>query len=368
MTRKRIFFFLLTLLLTNCSQTNTLKKSRSKKTNLIEYADHFELFTDSSSTRLHILDPETGKPTFKAVLAKSKPITIPKDYHFIQVPVKRLGVLSATQIGMLTKLNAQTSISAVSNKNYIYDELLKNRINNQDCMELGNESTIPMERLINSNTQLLFYSDFGTSFPHHEQLKNLGVQCVPNPDWRETHPLGKAEWIKLFGFLTGKEKLAFEIFENTCNEYERLKLIAQKAKDKPSVLSGNILGDIWYAPAGESFNAILFEDAGCNYKYAKTKGTGSIQKSLEMILKENTTTKFWINPGFSSRKELLAQQSKLKYIYPLETGNTYCYSHNMNKFWELSASDPHAVLEDLIRIFHPELLPAGNLHFYAIVN
>jgi iron complex transport system substrate-binding protein len=40
----------------------------------------------------------------------------------------------------------------------------------------------------------------------------------------------------------------------------------------------------------------------------------------------------------------------------------------MNFYWEMSAIEPHRVLEDLIRILHPEALPEGKLYFYKEVN
>ena len=40
------------------------------------------------------------------------------------------------------------------------------------------------------------------------------------------------------------------------------------------ILSGNMTGDYWYAPAGESYHAKLFRDAGLTYLFDNQKGTG----------------------------------------------------------------------------------------------
>ena len=38
------------------------------------------------------------------------------------------------------------------------------------------------------------------------KIKELGIKVIFNADYLETDPLGKAEWIKLFGALYCKEE------------------------------------------------------------------------------------------------------------------------------------------------------------------
>lgn len=359
------------LLLGACTQSTTLKSRTNDSTKIsksIEYAQHLKILEAEDHVKIEILNPDTGKPKFKAILADKKPATIPNGYRYIQTPVRNLAVLSATQIGMLSKLNETGRISAVSSKKYIYNPLILKGISDGKIKDLGDESLIPAESIISSDSKFLFFSDFGQAFPHSEQLEKIGIVVIPNPDWRETHPLGKAEWIKLLGHLTGKEKEANELFQEIKKEYLELSNLAKKQSKKPILVSGNMLGDIWWAPSGESYNAKLFSDAEGNYVYSKTKGTGSIERSIEQILEENSQTEFWFNPGFPTKKEIIRNSPKLKHL-PLMKGKTiYCYSGNMNFFWEMSAVEPHLVLKDLIRILHPEALPKGKLYFYATVQ
>jgi iron complex transport system substrate-binding protein len=366
----KLFIFLV-LLLTACktsSNEETQAKVPSEAKDQISYAKHLRIQKERDLVRIEILHPENGKATFKAILSKSKPKDILSGYSFIQIPVNDLAVLSATQIGMLSKLNEVSRISAVSSKKYIYNPTILRSIDEGKVKDLGDESLIPAESIISSGSKFLFYSDFGQAFPHTEQLQKIGITVIPNPDWREIHPLGKAEWIKLFGYLTGKEHEAISIFKQTEKEYLRLSKIAKEQTNKPSLISGNMLGDIWWAPSGESYNSTLFGDAGGNYVYSKTKGTGSIERTVEQIIDQNVTTKFWFNPGMNTKNEILSNSPKLKYLKLINSNNIYCYSHRMNFYWEMSAIEPHRVLEDLIRILHPEALPEGKLYFYKEVN
>jgi iron complex transport system substrate-binding protein len=361
-------FIILFLTLTACSTNVEKAKIKQDSSNEIIYAKHLQIHEEQGSVRVEILHPETGKPTFKAILAKSRPDKVPSEYIFIQTPVKDLAVLSATQIGMLSKLDELNRISAVSSRKYIYNAAILRSIDQGKVRDLGDESLIPAESIISSGSKFLFYSDFGQAFPHAEQLKKMGITIVPNPDWREVHPLGKAEWIKLLGYLTGKENEAKKIFTETCQSYEKLIKIGSEQQKKPNVISGNMLGDVWWAPSGESYNAKIFKDAGGNYIYSSTRGTGSVERTAEQIIHENKGTEFWFNPGFSSKNEILRNSPKLKHLQLLKNGKIFCYSHNMNFYWEMSAIEPHLVLEDLIRILHPKALPEGKMYFYKEVK
>ena len=57
------------------------------------------------------------------------------------------------------------------------------------------------------------------------KIKELGVKVIFNADYLETDPLGKAEWIKLFGALYCKENLADSIYNSEVEEYYKLKAL-----------------------------------------------------------------------------------------------------------------------------------------------
>lgn len=364
---KLYILFLLVLITVSCGQNKTATTNQ-KNNAIIEYAEHFELIQDSGFVRLHILDAENKSIKFKVVLAKKAPASMPKDYVFIQTPVKRMIALSATHIGMLSKLEGINTVVGVSNKNYIDNTELLERMKNGKAIELGDEGMIPMESIVRSKAELIVFSDFGNPFPHATQLSKLGFTILPNVDWREEQPLGKAEWIKLYGYLIGKEKESVAIFNSLKEKYLALKQEMKEVSERPTVISGNLIGDIWYAPNGKSYNAQLISDAGGEYVYAKTQGTGSIMRSMEQILSENGSTKFWINPGFKSKQELTVYSAKLKLVPAYQNNQVYCYSARMNYFWEMSAVEPHLVLEDLILIFHPELAKKKTFNFYSRIK
>ena len=55
------------------------------------------------------------------------------------------------------------------------------------------------------------------------KIEELGIKVIYNADYLETDPLGKAEWIKLFGALYCREKMADSIFNAEVEAYNNLK-------------------------------------------------------------------------------------------------------------------------------------------------
>jgi iron complex transport system substrate-binding protein len=359
----RISYFSVLIFLSACiPEKKTVETANFE--NEIRYATNLEISKNGDQVLVHLMNPENTEIERRYCLIKNEGEIIPKGYQVIHVPIKSIIALSSTHIGMLSKIHESNRIIGVSSSKYIYDPIVKSEIKAGRVIEMGDESDIPVEAIIQSKSEMIMYSGFGKSFPHEDQLNKLGITCLANYDWRENHPLGKAEWIKLFGYLTGKEKEAQHYFDTIEKAYNITLKLAQSAKKKPTVISGNLIGDSWYAPAGESYMAHLFTDANADYIYQKTKGTGSIQRSFEQILIDNKQTDFWLNPGYSSLNELLSFQPKFSHLQTVQQKAVYCYWHKSNRFWELSAIEPQYVLSDLIRIFHPEILQEGELHFY----
>lgn len=353
--------FLFLPLLISCKPL--VKKELTIEEGSVRYATNFKIEKKGNFTFLKIINPETNEIEIKYFL-KKRGQKEREGIQTIEVPIKSIAALSSTHIGMLNKLNCLNNILVISDTNYISNNLIKKKCRRGEVKSVGGEGAESVEQIIYSKVNVVMFSGFGKPFSHQEKLKRLGINCIPNYDWRENHPLGKAEWIKLFGVLLGKEKEAFEYFEKVEEEYNNLVELAKESHRLPTVFSGSLLGDIWYAPAGESFNAKLYEDAHLNYIYKNTKGTGSISKSFEEVLLDNQNTEYWLNPNATTFSDLLNTQPKMRYFKSVKNKKVFDYSTQMNFFWENSAIEPQKVLSDFISIFHRELKSTDTLYFY----
>jgi iron complex transport system substrate-binding protein len=368
MFRKNAFFFpVFLLVIFGMVACHEAKKSNESgefpiNENICKYSQWLQISPSTNGAFISIKHPETGATKYYFI--GNQPID---DSKSIFLPVnQKLATLSATHIGMLSKINATDRIGAISSQKLLYNQLVKANCKKGAVMELGDEGQVSIDKLIRSQSRILIYSAFGGSFSQEEQLSKLGITCLPNFDWRETHPLGKAEWLLLFGFLSGKEKMARQVFQDIEQNYLAIKNGLKKEKGK-KVMAGNLAGDTWYTPAGESYFALLMADAGMNYLHQNTKGTGSLAHSIEQVLVDTKDCDLWINPGFSSKKQILQQNPKATFLAPFQNGKMACYAFDMNRFWEESAVNPHLLLKDLA-LLNTASVNEKELTFYKLVK
>lgn len=356
---------LLLLTLAACSQAQKTdeKAAAGEK---ISYAKHFRIISHADYKELQVLNPETGKIEKRYGLVKrDKQVSLPGDLTKIEIPLKSVVALSGTHIGMLEKIGCADKISGISSKNYVFNATVLQACNAGKVAEFADMGILNPESVLKTGAKVIVYNGFeGAPPPNEEKLEKLGILCLPDYDWKEQHPLGKAEWIKLFGVLFDKEQAAEAYFTGLEKRYLSLVESAQKVNHKPTVFSGMIFGDSWYMPASESFGAQLFKDAGADYMVKDVKGTGSAVYTFEQVLKNNQHSEFWFNLELPTKKEVLTANAKYQYFDAFKNNNVYTYAHRMNDFWENSAIEPDRVLSDLIRIFHGDQITTSPLRFY----
>lgn len=327
----------------------------------IEHAQNFDIKVLEDGYQVDLIDPNSHsiERSFEFTYNKSK-----KGKSIIHLPLENITAFSQTTVGMMSSLNSLDALNGILNIDYVFDKSVKNLAKTGQILEFKDESNFSVEQAIEAETNIIIYSGFSREFPQEKKLTKFGIAAIPDYDWRETHPLGRAEWIKFVGVLCGKVKEANEMFSQIESKYLEMSSKVKSLKNTPSVISGNFRGDQWTAPAGESYMAILLKDAGANYIYQDSEGNGSIFKSMERIIKDNESTDFWINPGFSSNEQIVSANPKGKHLGPFKAKQVYCYSHNMNQYWERTAIEPHLLLSDFIHIFHPEIDLENDMHFY----
>ena len=202
-------------------------------------------------------------------------------------------------------------------------------------------------------------------------IEKHGIPVIINGDWREETPLGRAEWIKFFGALFDKEKLADSIFNTIEEDYLAAKLMVKEKTSHPTILSGAIMkNDVWSLPAGESFVAQFLTDANLNYLWKDTHGKGSLQLSFESVLDKGQFADYWIAPGyFSSKAQLLENNPQYQNFSAFKNNKIFTASTKRGvkggvMYYELGPTRPDLILQDLIKITNPEILPNYTLTFF----
>ena len=123
-------------------------------------------------------------------------------------------------------------------------------------------------------------------------------------------------------------------------------------------------------PGGRSHTARALADAGADYLWAGMDSRGSVPLDLEIILQKASGADFWLNPSHhASLRQLLAADQRFAGFKALREDRVFNNTLRVNKkggndIFERGVSHPDEVLADLIKIFHPELVPEHAFVFY----
>lgn len=359
-------YLLLTLFIICIGCKKKEAESDGKTKNNVEFADGLEIRNYGAYTVMKVTKPwPEATRTFTYVCAGSKenlPDSLAQ-YTFVRTPVQKIVVSSTTHISSLVALRQSDKLIGFPHLEYISSPEVRNFIAQDKIVELSDQQSLNFEKTIDMEPEVIVGLSMDNETSKFNQFEKAGIPVLYNADWVETSPLGKAEWVKFFGVLFNRQKEADVYFENIVSEYRKAKELVSTVKNRPSVLSGSVFQDIWYAPQGESWMAAFIKDAKGTYIWSDTKGTGSLSLSLESVLEKGINADFWIGPGqFTTYEELGGANKHYRQFKAFQNHKVYSYSLKKGStggivFYEDAPNRPDQVLKDLIYILHPEVLP-----------
>ncbi len=378
MSFKNIIFFLfsIALIVSGCEKTEAKQIVKSNE-NIVKNANGFSIYKHKNYYKLIIyrgFKSETQKADFYLFKENESIPDSLKKKQIIRIPIKKIVVTNTSHIPMLEALHAENTLQGFPNTRYVSSATTRDLIKKGSVKDLGNEQAMNLELLLDIKPDVLI--GFGVDQPSkmYDNILKLGIPVIMNADWMEETPLGRAEWIKLFGVLFDKEEKADSIFHSIETNYNKLKKLAQNATTQPTVMSGSLFQDIWYVPAGKSFLAQMINDAQAEYLWKDSEGNGSLALHIEDVFAKAQQADYWIAPGnFTDYERLSQQQALLKNFNSFERKQVYSYAFQKNDYggmtyFESSPLHPDWVLSDLIHIFHPEIRPDASLHYFKKIE
>lgn len=340
----------------------------------LDYAKGFEIFRGNGFWEIEVSQPWTSATqSFRYLILEKKSEKPEGDFDaIIQLPVNEVILTSTTQIPHLDMLDETEKLIGFPNTDLISSVKTRALIDANKVKDLGSGPSTNPEMVIDAAPDWIMVSTLGEDIRYLDLLKTAGVPALINGEYVEQHPLGRAEWIKFTGILLGKYEEAKMVFE----EVEQSYLDAEKLINSsdttffPTVLSGVLYQDIWYAPGSESWGAKILENAGGKYIFEDQKGTGSVQMNYEYVLDRALDADFWIGSAdFPSIEKMGESEPRYQAFKAWKNGKVYSYTQKQGakgglEYFELGYMRPDLILKDLIKILHPELLPDYELYFY----
>jgi iron complex transport system substrate-binding protein len=348
--------------------------------NKISRAERFSLEQKNGWTEVKIIDPWQGANGVNQIyyLVK-KGSRLPEwmdSLAVIFVPVKKLICMSTTHVAMISALGEEKSLAGVSGINFIYSPAIQRNAEKGLVADVGYEASLNKELILKIAPDLIMIYGIGSeSSGYLGKIKELGIKVIINADYLETDPLGRAEWIKLFGALYSKDMLADSLFNIEVDEYTNLKsFIAKRTTVKPKVLLGLPFKDTWYISPGNSFISNLISDAGGDYLWRDTRSSVSMPYGIENVYIQGSKADYWLNIGsINTRNEITNIDPRLNDLACFKNDNLFNNNKRItakggNDFWESGALYPHLLLKDIATILHPEIFTDHELMFYKKID
>ncbi len=321
----------------------------------------------------------------------------------VRTPVERSAVFIAPHCQLMYELGCQQAIRGVCDLNYINIPDVRKRAASAGKASSGNASSgnasaqnsivdcgssmaPDIERIIALKPEAILVSPFENS-GGYGKLDKLHIPIIEAADYMESSPLGRAEWMKFYGMLFGKDKnisttvagkaseatlpascelKADSLFAKIEKEYLKLKAEAGKLPKGLSILTERKTGNVWYVPGGQSTIGILLKDANARYIFSDDKHSGSLPMSPEQILAKGSQVDVWAFKYFGgaplSQVQLLQEYDGYKALAAFSRGNIYQVDTSTVPYFELTSFHPELLLREFIILAHGERF--GKLKFY----
>ena len=367
-----LFLVILSFSLVECKNESKPNVIISAK-NEVLYAKGFSIQNYDGYSVVILKNPWPKATKTYTYILKEKNGTVPdslKQNLIIPVPIKTIVVTSTTHIPSLELLDEVNTLIGFPHCDYISSEKVRARIDAGNIKELGNNQDLNTEVLLDMQPDVIIGYGIDNKNPTLDNLQKSGLKVMLNGDWNEENALGKAEWIKFFGGLYGKQKQATALFTKIEKDFLKTIRMAKMAKTKPTILAGDMFEDRWYLPRGTSWGSLLLKQANGNYLWQETSGTGSLSLSFETVFEKAKSADVWITSGqFSSLNEMTNSNPHYAEFNAFKNKNVYSFSGKKGKtggilYYELAPNRPDLVLKDLVKILHPELLPSYEPFFF----
>ncbi|MDE5774481.1 MAG: ABC transporter substrate-binding protein [Muribaculaceae bacterium] len=336
----------------------------------MHYADYLSITEQPGYTDVTIRNPWDTTATLQHLYLVPKDSILPAGLptaNVIRTPVSNALIYSGVHTGLISELGASQAIGGICDANYVTDSIMQVRLKAGTLTDCGLSQNPDIERIISLSPDLIMLSPYEND-SHLSRIQTLGIPILQCADYMETSPLGRAEWMRLYGLIFGVRDKSERLFSDIESEYLHLKEIASTADYKPAVLIDQRYGQVWNVPAGHSTMGRLIEDAGGRNPFSDYKQSGSVALSPEQVLARAHDADIWfVRYNQKSEKTLteLANDAPVNSRFrAFRQGNVFGCNTQYTNYFDETPFHPERVLRDMVIYIHPDLLPDATPSYY----
>lgn len=316
------------------------------------YEDGYALITIKDESR-YLVVPE-GHPV---------PEKLAEDIVPLLQPVNKIYLVASAVMDMFVALDAlnQVRFSGMKAEGWYIAEA-RAAMESGEILYAGNYSAPDYEKILSENCGLAVENTMIYHNPEvKEQLEKLGIPVLVDHSSYEEEPLGRTEWVKLYGVLVGKEEEAEEAFRA---QMEAFTSVSSGEVSNKSVAffyitsngEANVRNSLDYLPK-------MIEMAGGHYIFEDLKESGrdgnlassTITMQMEQFYASAKEADYIvynsaIEGELSSVEELIAKSSLLENFRAVQEGNVYCTTRNLYQ----SSMELGIMIQDIHRMLSGE--------------
>lgn len=361
-------------LLTACSPAPKATAADEKPLiDTMRYAEGFTVRRFSGYTAVEIPDPWDSTRILQRYLLVDRnrplPAGLPKG-TVVKVPARKVVVYTSVHAAILDQLGEIEHVIGVCEPRYMDTPAIREGVASGRIADLGEATAPDIEKMIELGAELIIASPFQNS--SYGPVEKTGIPIFEGADYMESLPLGRTEWVRLYGLLFGKEQQADSIFRATEQRYLGLKTRVASIAHRPTILTEKKYGSSWFLPAGDSYMAHLFEDAGGEYLFQDLPGTGSVPLAFESVFDRAIHAEIWfVKYNASSPLTYAGLQSEYApyaHFDAFKNRRIYACNTGVVPYYEEFPLHPDYLLEDLIGVIHPECLTGYVPRYFSCMK
>ncbi|MBD5143010.1 MAG: ABC transporter substrate-binding protein [Ruminococcus sp.] len=282
----------------------------------------------------------------------------------LQQPLENIYLAASSAMDLFVSLDSLETIALTSTKDWSIPSV-QNALDSGRLQYAGKYSTPDYELLLSENSKLAIESTMIYHSPDvKEQIQQLGIPVFVERSSYESHPLGRMEWIKLYGLLLGKSEQA----ENFFAEKEKLFQEITNSVAEDSNQEKKTVAFFYISPNGyvnirkpNDYISNMIELAGGEYIFTEENldleknnlSTMNIQTEAFYEIAKNADIFIYnslIDNELQSIDELLEKSSILADCKAVQNGNVWCAGQNLFQ----QSTNAFEMIADFYAVLHED--------------
>ena len=289
----------------------------------------------------------------------------------VRVPLRRSVIFTSVHAALVGEMHASGQVAGVADRKYMKVGYVQRGVADGSIADCGDGMNPLVEKIIDAGADAILLSPFENS-GGYGRLEDIAIPIIECAEYMERSPLARAEWMRFYGMLYGKETLADSLFAVVEHHYNSLKLMADSIGGHPSVVCDKMAGSVWYVPGGRSTIGQMLADAGADYPWAADEHSGSLQLPFETVLEKAGDSQLWLLRYDSQQpltmKTLLSEKDAYRMMKAVGEGQVYGCNVTTSMFYEETPFRPDLLLQDFMKMVHPETPGLPPLRYYHKVK